>query len=314
MIAWLLCPCVLALPVDSRYIPVLDVDQPPLPFVRYTTNDKFGRTITFYLEKGVKRLPLALLVLGSGGQSLWQKVGDRYAGGLQNLLSMEGKEKVRVLVVEKPGVDFCFQPPRPGSAEGCSEAFRREHTLERWTEANLAAMKASLKLPQVDGSRILAVGHSEGGIVVAKVAANFKKVTHVAVLAGGGPSQIEDLKLMMPDALSEWKKIQADPHSTTKFAWGHPYLRWSTFCAATTTGELLKSKAKVFLAAGTADRSVPIQSFDQCVASLNAKKREHTALRIEGADHGFGRPEDQGNPSGFRSVFRQVLDWFLAKT
>ena len=44
----------------------------------------------------------------------------------------------------------------------------------------------------MDAARTLVIGHSEGGIVAAYVAAKLPKVTHVASLAGGGPTQLFD--------------------------------------------------------------------------------------------------------------------------
>ncbi len=296
---------------QTTYQPVLEGSALSIPFDHYSTTDRFHRKIIFYVEKGDSKLPLALIVLGSGGQSVWRKVGEQIGGGLQSLLARTGKDRVRVVAVEKPGVEFGFQPPRPGSSEGCSETFLKEHTLDRWTEANLAAVRASLKLPNVDATRIVAIGHSEGGIVVAKLAADLPAISHVAVLAGGGPSQVEDLKISMPNFAEEWRKIEADPMNTQRFAWGHTYLRWSTFCASSTTAELLRSKAKIFLAAGSENRSVPVASFHKCCESLRAASRPFESVLVEGSDHGFAKPEDQGKPLGMQRIFGQILDWFL---
>jgi hypothetical protein len=165
-----------------------------IPFQRFTTQDTLGRTITFYLsvpsKEAAGKCPVALFVQGSGCQSLFKKQGDAIQGGLQNLLLKEVKGRARVLVVEKPGVKFLDAPPKPGSTEGASEEFLKEHTLSRWAEANVAALQAAWTLPGIDDSRTLAVGHSEGAIVVARVAAELPKVTHVASLAGGGPTQL----------------------------------------------------------------------------------------------------------------------------
>lgn len=311
-------------------------------FQQYTTLDRFDRTVTFYISrdgsesrevkgdsvpksdaryairdretgKGGER-PLALLILGSGGQSVWQKRDGKVGGGLQNVLLECLGDQFRVLVVEKPGVELFFQPKRPGSAMGCSKPFLQEHTLERWAEANLAAVKACQSLPAIRKGGVLAIGHSEGGIVAAKIAALDKIVSHVAVLSGGGPNQLEDLKVLMGKGVeAEWKRIQADPDSIEEFAWGHPYLRWSSFLASSTIEELLKSKAQVFMAAGTEDKSVPISSFDTAVKTLTEKGRKVESLRIEGGDHGFRKPSDKSPIAGFERVFVKVAAWFLSR-
>ncbi|HEX6838567.1 MAG TPA: hypothetical protein VF334_18445 [Polyangia bacterium] len=89
---------------------------------------------------------------------------------------------------------FLDESKHLGTAEGCSAEFLREHMLSRWAEAVAAAIRSAVKLPEVDPRRLLVVGWSEGGIVAARVAADHPRmVTHVASLAGGGPTQLFDL-------------------------------------------------------------------------------------------------------------------------
>ena len=306
-----------------------------VPFQRGVTKDTFGRAITYYLsrpsgnEQDAKK-PVALLILGSGCQSVFSKRGEMIFGGYQNPLMNEAKGRARVLIVEKPGVKFLDAPSRPGSAEGASEEFLKEHTLERWAEANAAALRAVWTLPDVDATRTLVIGHSEGAIVGARVAAELPQVTHIASLSGGGPTQLFDLtelrRQSRPDDkpgdaerraqefYDEWAKIQKDPDSISKFWLAHPYRRWSSFLGHSVTEELLRSKAKVYLAQGTMDSSVSVRSFDVLVAELKARGRDVASERIEGADHGFHTQEmPQGSPDGMKAVFGRLLAWFLAQ-
>jgi pimeloyl-ACP methyl ester carboxylesterase len=302
-------------------------------FQRYTTTDSLGRTITFYLsspgEQAAARLPVALLVQGSGCQSLFRKRDERVYGGQQNLLLEAAKGRVRVLAVEKPGVNYLDEAKRPGAAEGAAEEFLKEHTLPRWTAANRAALLAAWTLSDIDRSRTLLVGHSEGGIVVARLAAEMPEITHVASLAGGGPTQLFSLaeSRAVPRAndqpgdaarrvqalYDEWSAIQKDPESTTRFWMGHPYRRWSSFLQTTVRDELLGTKARIFLAQGGRDNSVPPAGHDVLVAELRAKARDVTAERIDDADHGFSKPDQgAGSGAGMRELLGRVVDWFLA--
>jgi dienelactone hydrolase len=300
-----------------------------VPFERFITRDKFGRRITAYLSvaRGKERRPLAVFVLGSGCQSLFQKHGGRIGGGLQYVLLDAAGGRVRVLVVEKPGVKFLDTPKRPGGTEGASREFLEEHTLPRWAEAVGAALRAAQTLPDVDASRTLVVGHSEGGIVTARVAAENPKVTHVASLAGGGPSQLFDLAELarrgdFGDANAEaaarvqavydgWAQVRKAPQSTERFLWGHPYRRWSSFLASSTGEELARSKARVYLAHGTVDRNSHVITLDVLHADLLARGRDVTAERLEGADHGFYPKGEVGYPAGMKAVLGRVVDWFL---
>lgn len=325
-------PLILSLGADQPQ-PISEFDKLGTPFQGYTTKDKFGRTINFYVsrpprqEPGKKR-PVALFIQGSGCQSLWRKQDDRVTGGYQNILLKDPCSAVRVLVVEKPGVKLFDRGARPGSAEGGSPEFLREHTLERWAEANCAALQAAWTLPGVDPSRALVIGHSEGGIAAARMAADLPKVTHVASLAGGGPTQLFSLveAQSIPRAgdrpgdaerraeaiYVEWDRIKTEPESTQRFWLGHPYRRWSSFLKYSVIGELARSKARIYLVQGTRDTSVPVTGHDVLVAELRAQGRDVTAERLEGADHGFRLPTmPQGSPDGMQAVFLRVLRWFM---
>src|SRR5689334_17676146 len=108
-----------------------DPERLGVPFDRYTTTDRLGRTITFYLAhapqdaKGPR--PVAVFVQGSGCSSVFRKREGKVYGGLQMLVRDAAKGRARVLVVEKPGVQFGDDPERPGSAENARPEFRREH-------------------------------------------------------------------------------------------------------------------------------------------------------------------------------------------
>jgi pimeloyl-ACP methyl ester carboxylesterase len=315
--------------------PALEATKLGIPYHRCTTKDAHGRTITFYLstlpgKKPESKLPIVLIIPGSGCQSVFRKLGERVGGGYQNLLLMEAKGRARILVVEKPGVHYLDAPARPGSAQGASEEFLKEHTLPHWAEANCAALRAVWTLPEVDATRTLVVGHSEGGLVAARVAAELPKVTHVASLAGGGPTQLFDFiannsrprpddkpgdaERRMQGIYDEWDKIQKDPDSITRFWLGHPYRRWSSFLKHSVTEELLRTKARLYLAHGTQDAVIPVVAHDMLVTELRARGRVLTAERLEGADHGFQTKDmPKGPPLGMQAVLGRVLQWFLAE-
>jgi len=296
-----------------------------IPFERFTTTDSLGRTITAYLSKPPnqeksEKLPAVLFITGSGCQSAWTRHENRISSGLQGLLYMLARGRARVLVVEKPGVKFLDAPERFGSALGASREFLEEHTLPRWAIANVAALKAVLDRPDIDSNQVLVVGHSEGGIVAARVAAELPAVTHVAPLSCSGVTQLYSLmdlaRQRAPDGqreaaaqavLVEWAKVQAKPDSIEDFWMGHPYRRWSTFLRSSVIEELKGSKARVYLAHGTADTADSIVGFDVMRAELLATGRDVTAERIEGGDHGFA----VNGRSGLAQVLGNVLEWFL---
>lgn len=334
---WSLLLLMLLAPVPAAAAPAAtaqrDTTRLGIPWTRYTTLDALGRTVTFYLSDVPDSLreavrPLALVIEGSGGQSVWVRVGDRIGGSLQNLARRAARQRVRVLVVEKPGVAFLEQRERPGGAMGASEMFRREHTLERWSEANAAALRAVLAMPRIAASPVLVVGHSEGADVACRVAALEPRVTHVASLAGAGASQLFDFlhraaepqpgdaagaaEQRRQEVIAQWRAVQADPQSIDAMWLGHPHRRWTSFLAGNRLEDLLRSRARVFLAHGTADASVPVTSADWLFAELLARGRDVRYDRLEGVDHGFQGAGASAEGGGLEGVMEQVLAWALA--
>lgn len=310
-----------------------DEEPLPVPFQRFTTTDDLGRRITAYLsqppEDAAGTLPIVLWIQGSGCQSLFMKSPEgKVGGGLQNLLFKMARDRFRVLCVEKPGVAFLDMPPRPGAAEGATTEFLEEHTLPRWAEANAAALRAAWTLPDVDPTRTLVIGHSEGALTAARVAAELPQVTHVAPLASAGPTQLYSLAELAAQpqpgdepgdgdrrremVYAQWRELMEDPDSTTEFWMGHPHRRWSSFCRYSSVAELLRSRARIYLAHGTADRSSYVGSLDVLRAELAAHGRDVVVERIAGVDHGYV-PADGSQPGAapFDALFERILDWFL---
>ncbi len=162
-------------------------------FGQYQTEDSLGRTITFYVSETVPNsaaVPLVVYITGSGGDSVFSKGDGGKILGVEDYESLLAviNSRARLLIVEKPGVQLFAEAKQPGTALGCSEDFLREHTLDRWTEAINAAIEAGRMLPGIDQHKLLVVGHSEGGQVAPHVAASNPSVTHVADIAGGGPT------------------------------------------------------------------------------------------------------------------------------
>jgi pimeloyl-ACP methyl ester carboxylesterase len=314
----------------ARYRPVAEPARvPQQPYLRHSTEDAFGRRVVFYVSEepaDAPPLPLVGYVQGSGCSSLFVAAGGRPRGtGGHNTLRDVVAGRARLVIVEKPGVEYLDAPRDAGGAGEARAAFREEHTLERWCEAVHAALQAARVLPCVRAGRVLVVGHSEGGIVASKLAADHGWITHVAVLAGGGPTQLFDLvtlarrgaffahvaaepELRVQHVLDEWQRIRADPESATQLFFGHPYRRWSSFLATSTLDQLLAGKARVYAAQGGRDAAVAPESFELLRAGLLARGRDATFDLVADADHSFARP----GGDGWREVLERVVAWFLA--
>lgn len=315
---------------QDRYQAVRDDAFPAgTAYARYYTRDDLGRRITFYVSGDQNQpLPLVVSVLGSGAYSNFIERNGRILDAHRTQREVFGSQ-AHVLIVEKPGISFLEQHSNPGIATEGSLEFRREHTLERWAEAISAAFRAAYKLPFADRSKVLLVGHSEGALTVARVAAMNPQITHVASLAGSGPTQLfdflesarngtlydslpKDPARQVTQLLADVAAIRADPNDPDKFWFGHPYARWSSFLNTSAAEELSKTDARIFLARGTAEGPAAVQAFDVLYASLLSRGRNVSAKLVDGADHAFGF-KGQPERDGWKEIYEDVRDWFFGK-
>lgn len=236
--------------------------------------------------------------------------------------------KAHIVAVEKPGVEFLEQPGhgRVEEIRGSLE-FQAESALPRWVEAVSAALRAARTLPQVNTKQTLIIGHSEGALVAALVASENSFVTHAASLAGPGPTMLFELTRkaregrLYPDLQNNPRQqvaqldadiaaVRRDPSSTTKQAAGHSHIYWSSRWPHSTMRIFSRSRARIFLAHGTADRNISFVNFELMSEMLREHKRDVTSMRVEGADHGF---RIAGPPSrdAWGDVINNLKNWFL---
>ena len=295
---------------------------PGTRFERLNATDGLGRSITYYLSDSSTAKPLALVIQGSGCSALFRPLPDgaMSAVGYHNVFRSVGDDRYRVLAVEKPGALTTAEAPVGGTAESCPAAFLEEHTVERWAEALTAVLAAARKLTDIVGGRTLVIGHSEGGVLAARLARLDRQVSHAALLASPGPDPAEELilwgegrKRPRADTVSLIARIRAAPDSTTDLSLGHPHRRWTSFLAADPVADLMASSARVFASQGEADANWPVAAHDALVARLRAGGREVMALRLPGADHSLNRP-GQKPPEGMIEVFRAIRDWTTASS
>ncbi len=279
------------------------------------------------IAAGEKR-PLLVYVEGSGAQSLFYELEDgRLAVGMFGPVAGLAGEDYHVAAVEKRGVRF-GEMGSYGAATVASEEYAAHATLANRAADVRLLVEALTADPRVDASRVVLLGHSEGADVVAAAAADNPAVTHVVFLSGGGPMQFYDFFLLRrkrmraagesPEAIEaaveqlqdEVRAVLADPDSTTKLFLGHAHRRWSTFATQAPADGLVRAPARIFLAHGSEDTSVPVESFDFLVVRLLvAGHPDVTVRRYPGRDHSLNRAGEAGGPEGFLEVLEEALAW-----
>lgn len=300
---------------------------PRQPYFKYNLpNKERTDSITFYLSEGAKEkyLPLIIYVQGSGSNSHFA------LNPLQNIVPQSGhatiydvaKAKARVLIVEKPGVRYL-------ESNEINPKFDLNFSLESWCTTIEQAIRYVMTHSKIDSSRVLIIGHSEGGLVAAKMANMMGDIiTHVAIVAGEGISQLyslykfaesgryfksaNDLKISPIDSLLRaWEKIQSDPLSTSKKFWGFTYLRWSSFLTTSTYDELATCGAQIIIIQGSKDENVIPESAVILFAGLKSKGKEVTLHIIPNADHSFQLLQNESSMDGWEMVARKCINWFL---
>ncbi len=281
----------------------------------HSTTDHFGRQILYYISaQSDQRLPLVLFVAGSGCESnFWKNESGQVVGGYQNVLLQVLNGKAHVMVVEKPGVKYLDSTNAPGTAEKCSEQFKQEQTLDRWAIALDTALSSALALQKVDQNKVIVVGHSEGAVMAPLLAVMNSSVTHVVAISGSGAPQLFDFVVNKSEheqklIYADFESMLQDPDNLEKLYWGHPARRWTSFMAHSSAEDLQKTKSKILVVHGTADTSVPVQSFDFLVANLKAKNIKFDYERIEGASHSLNLPSDHKG-DGMRREFGKIAAW-----
>jgi len=287
------------------------------PFERREVTDSLGRTITYYVSHPSKPAPLLLMIQGSGCAGVFHIQGEHSYSTLFDLLPLAADGAFTVVAVEKP---FADPDAKGGTASNCSPRFNADFTAERWLAAIEASVDDASRLPQIDHRRMLVIGLSEGAVMASLLASHDRRVTDVAVIGGSGTSQLFDFIALaysqcfdrtacIVDVEHQVAAINADPDSSTAFAWGHPFKRWSSFFRVDPGEELLRSRARVYLAFGTADTSVPALSQEVAVAKLHAAGRDVTVRRIDDAGHTLA-PAGHADFGALDAEYHAILAWF----
>lgn len=258
-----------------------------------------GPSVSYYLSAPKTRAPLVLFVQGSGCTAPFSGLGtDERSSSIFHWVPLAASGRYAVMAVDKP-----YQPARQegeaGGASGCGAAFNDYFSYDTWLATLQQALRHALARPEVDASRVLVIGISEGGALAAGLARTMPEVGAVALSGASGTTQLYDFAASIhqgsgsdADKQRELaaldttvRDILADPSSGSKFAWGHPYRRWSSFFAQSAGDNLLQSKARVYVVSGMKDTSTPILSTEVMVAQLRGQGRDVTVRRVATADH-----------------------------
>ncbi|WP_306398040.1 alpha/beta hydrolase family protein [Telluria beijingensis] len=284
-----------------------------------------GPRVSYYLSTPKTKAPLVLFVQGWGCTPPFSGLGtDQRSASIFHWVPLAATGRYAVMAVDKP-----YQPARQDGSAGdvaaCGQAFNDYFSYDTWLATLQQALRHALARPEVDATRVLVIGVSEGGALAAGLARTMPEVGAVALSGASGTTQLYDFAARIhqgggsdADKQRELaaidttvRDILADPSSGTKFAWGHPYRRWSSFFAQSAGDNLLQSKARVYVVSGMKDASTPILSTEVMVAQLRGQGRDVTVRRVPAADHDL--VPAGGGYEQVQAEYEAIMAWYERK-
>lgn len=221
----------------------------------------------------------AIVIPGSGCTGM-QPIADRYFAGLLH---------AELLVLHKPGVD-----PRNWPATGCSRRFTQWDDLGAWLQAASAALSAEFQRSPSTLPVVL-VGVSEGGELLAALAAKFPQIRMLVLIGSAGldPAEVAALQAAREDDDAGWRKVMAAAASTqpdSDILDGRTLRYWRTLLGWRVQQALHDSPLPLLQAWGTADDYVPQEAYQRFAEAMRDRAAPYCAMPFQRADHGLQSP------------------------
>lgn len=299
-------------------------------------NDSLGE-INFYVtsRKIRESKPLLLLFDGSGNLPIYSLI-RKNDGSAQlscnipfdyNSLS----ELFHVVLISKPGVPFLdslnVDSQRQFSRKYApSESYKELLSLDwRVSSASLIIDYLTSEL-YVKDNDVIAVGISEGGHVVPKLALLNKKVTRIVNIVGGGLSQFfgfivnernkakeglitcDEAQKNIDNLFLRFEDIIHNPNDIEKSWFGHTYRRWASFGSDIPLENMLKLDIPILLIGCGDDESSPVLVLDYVKIAFVIAGKNNLDYRVyPNCDHSFFDHESQ--TSKLTDMIQYVTDW-----
>ncbi|APD05904.1 hypothetical protein UJ101_00352 [Flavobacteriaceae bacterium UJ101] len=284
-----------------------------------------------YSKKGIDSTKNVLIYLqGSKAMSLYQTMEEdnkTYIGTVIPLDFNLFPDDYLFVVISKKGFPFLTKMDEEFPIP---ESYFENQTLSYRTFQVDQVIKDLTRNNKNQFEKIIALGHSEGSDVVAKLGTINEDVTHFGYWSGGGNTQLIDFitfirkkvdkgliseekaQVEINSILEEFKKIMANPNATDKFWEGknNSYKRWSSF-SEPPVENLLQIDKPLFVAIGTKDQAVALESaYLIPVEFIRNKKNNLTFKTYLDLDHAFGKELENGKfEDHWDDIFKDFLSW-----
>ncbi|BBM01100.1 S9 family peptidase [Microbulbifer sp. GL-2] len=213
-----------------------------------------------------------------------------------------------ILMVEKYGVTHADRPEE--QFKDCSQEYVANHTVEQRT-VDVVQIVNELRGADWWNGKLVLLGGSEGGDLVARLAPRLNPDASVVFSSGLGESFSQVLKSLVPPHVAKevdakLAYAQANPKSAE--VWGGNSMRWWADVAdRVPVNDLLNSHAPVLLIQGAEDKSAPVSSGRAARdAYASAGRCELTYWEYPGYDH-YMTDKEGVNHRG--KVFDRIAGW-----
>jgi len=284
-----------------------------------------------FMVSGVRGLPV-MLVVSCGDQSM-------QLGSVPPDQVFSFVDDYHVVFISKAGTPFSdtsfvdeINPMKNLEEYQPSEEYIQKCGME-WELAASSMVIAELgKHVSNSQNKVIALGISEGGQLVPKLAHECSHITHLVGLSTTGLNQFytsiinrrmdaaagqithQEAQKAIDDLFEEYKKIYADPESTKLWYQGHPYKRWGSFCNDIPLDHLVELDIPILYVKGTADRnSSPLHSDYLMLEFIRQGKTNLTYLTLPGVDHWLNETVKKDGKrehiSRRKEVFDSIVGW-----
>ncbi|MFY0604403.1 MAG: dienelactone hydrolase family protein [Flavobacteriaceae bacterium] len=279
-------------------------------------------TINFFLRSSKKIAPkhLFILIEGSAPMPINMKVNGICCSSYDIINSKLIPKDYAYVVIAKHGYSFYDEqnkiPKNYWKKKTLDFRVHRVDEVIKYVKKNIFSPK-----------NVVIVGISQGSDVVAKLGTINKDVTHIGFWAGGGYNPLTDFLIMArkdvyrgkitedkatkitDSLLTQIDKMYKNP-SPNKFWDGNSYLSYVSFSEAP-IDNLLKIDIPIFVAIGTSDENVPVESaYIIPIEFMKHKKKNLTFKYYPKYDHGFVEiKSDSLQIDRFDKVTKEFINW-----
>ncbi len=296
-------------------------------FEHYTITEK-GDTVRFHLYlSGAKDSIENILVYahGSGFNPLYRIKHTADGMHINSQVPISTRtipKKYAFVLVSKPDIPFCLDSM---DYTAPTSFFMKESLDKRVKDVDVVVRYVRGKLFP-NAKKTIALGHSEGSDVIAKLGTLNKSITHFGYLSGGGHSQWYDFPLMIRkqaaqgkmtdqesieqiDSLLEQYKLMNKHKTSTDSLWqGNTFKRWASF-GEPPINNLLKIDRPIYMAIGSNDRSVPIESAYLIPVEFIRNNKQNLTFKVyTGLSHNFAKTNEEGK---YESHWEEVMEGFF---